>query len=64
METEADRLAAAEGLELVGAPETSSGYKGVKHHKDHRHKARPYEARSWVRPLMMPPMIPLMNEHA
>ena len=45
--TESDRCAAAEGLELVRAP-GSSGYKGVKHHKDHRHRLRPYEARTWV----------------
>jgi hypothetical protein len=46
--SEADKLAAAEGLILVPAPGSASGYKGVKHHKDKRHRTRPYEARITV----------------
>jgi len=47
-ETEIDRLVEAEGLRLIAAPELPSGYKGVKHHKDSRHRLRPYEARTWA----------------
>ena len=47
-ESEVDRLASVEGLTLIPAPDIPSGYKGVKFHKDKRHKRRPYEARTTV----------------
>ena len=41
-------MASAEGLQLAHAPDTSSGYKGVKLHRDKRHRSRPYEARTTI----------------